>query len=124
MRLQLAQIVAFAGAQASFEAVHDVGGAGAEQLEPGGFGQLPQGVEVGVGGVAVEQDGDGADQQAADDEVPHHPAGRRVPEQAVARTQVGVQAEDLTCSRTTPPWLCTRALGRPVVPDEYSTHSG
>src|SRR5207302_11192044 len=30
----------------------------------------------------------------------------------------------LTCSITAPPWLWTSALGRPVVPDEYSTHSG
>src|SRR5690348_14607864 len=30
----------------------------------------------------------------------------------------------LRCSRTTPPWEWTRAFGRPVVPEEYSTHSG
>src|SRR5699024_7678521 len=27
-------------------------------------------------------------------------------------------------STTTPPWLCTMPLGIPVVPEEYSTHSG
>src|ERR1700733_1352832 len=29
-----------------------------------------------------------------------------------------------SCSIRMPPWLCTIALGRPVVPDEYSTHRG
>src|SRR5690606_37988598 len=28
------------------------------------------------------------------------------------------------CSTTMPPWPCTMPFGRPVVPDEYSTHSG
>src|SRR3954451_23599483 len=28
------------------------------------------------------------------------------------------------CSRTMPPWLWTIALGRPVVPDEWSTQRG
>ncbi len=28
------------------------------------------------------------------------------------------------CSSRIPPWLCTIAFGRPVVPDEYRTHSG
>ena len=35
----------------------------------------------------------GADQQAGDEEVPHHPAGGGVPEEAVAGPQVVVQAE-------------------------------
>ena len=30
----------------------------------------------------------------------------------------------LKCSTTIPPWPCTIALGRPVVPEENSTHSG
>src|SRR5437870_8236463 len=34
------------------------------------------------------------------------------------------KARALMCSRTTPPWLWTRALGRPVVPEEYRTHRG
>jgi hypothetical protein len=28
------------------------------------------------------------------------------------------------CSTTMPPWLCTMPLGKPVVPEENSTHRG
>jgi hypothetical protein len=35
-----------------------------------------------------------------------------------------VQAPSLTCSTTMPPCECTMGLGRPVVPEEYTTHSG
>ena len=41
--------------------------------------------EVRVAGVAVVEDDRGVGQQHADEEVPHHPAGRREPEDAVAR---------------------------------------
>src|SRR5919108_529647 len=34
------------------------------------------------------------------------------------------RASDFSSSRAMPPWPCTIGLGSPVVPDEYSTHSG
>ena len=89
------------------------------------LGQPPQRAEVGVAGVAVEQHDRRADQQAADEQVPHHPAGGGEPEEAVAGAEVVLQRAASSGARATiPPWPCTMPLGSPVVPEEYSTHSG
>ncbi len=55
--------------------------------------QVPEHAHVGVAGVAVVEDDRGAGQQAGDEEVPHHPAGRREPEEAVAGVGVDVEVE-------------------------------
>ncbi len=69
----------------------DVAGAGAEDGDAGILGELPQPVHRRPAGVAVVEHDRGRRQQAADEEVPHHPAGRREPEDAVARLRVDVQ---------------------------------
>ena len=72
---------------------HDVRGGGAEEGGARAFGDAPLGAGVGVAGAAVVEDDRGAGEQAGDEEVPHHPAGGGVPEEAVLGAEVAVQAE-------------------------------
>src|SRR6202007_1250972 len=58
-----------------------------------GVCEIPQRAEVRVRGIAVEEDDGRLGEQRADEEVPHHPAGRREPEDAVARVRVEVETE-------------------------------
>ena len=69
----------------------DERGARAERRDLRLGAQLPQTVKRRIAGVAVEQHHRGVGQQHADEEVPHHPAGRREPEHAVAGARVDVQ---------------------------------
>ncbi len=46
-----------------------------------------------MAGVAVVEDDRGAGEEAGDEEVPHHPAGRREPEEAIAGVGVDVEVE-------------------------------
>jgi hypothetical protein len=48
-----------------------------------------------MAGIAVEQDDRGADAEAGHQVVPHHPAGRGEPEEAVVRPEVALQSERL-----------------------------
>lgn len=82
------------------------------------------GEAIGQRRAAVVCAGRGAGQQGGGDEVPHHPVGGGVPQQAVARAEVRVQAERLQVLQHDTPWPCTMPLGRPVVPEENTTHSG
>ena len=103
-----------------------VGGAGAEDGDlRASSARLPERVQVGVGGVAVEQDGRGAEEQAADDVVPHHPAGGREPEQAVAGRAGRCAGPGSWCARG----RCRRGCGPapwagPSCPRSRATHSG
>lgn len=81
------------GVRAGLAAGHDVGGGGAVQGGAGACGDLPLGVDGGVSGAAVVEDDRGAGEQAGDEEVPHHPACGRVPEEHVLGAEVAVQAE-------------------------------
>ena len=67
----------------------------AEVADPVVLSELPQRVGAGIGGAAVVGHHGRPDQQAAGQEVPHHPAGRGVPEEHVLRTQVQVQGQRL-----------------------------
>ena len=80
------------GSHPGLAAGHHVRGGGAEDGGAGQFGDPPLGTGVRVAGAAVVQDDGGADEQPADQEVPHHPAGGGVPEEAVAGAEVEVQA--------------------------------
>ncbi len=80
-----------AGRDPRLHARGDVAGAGAEGGDAGVLGELPQAVHRRPAGIAVVEHDRGRRQQAADEEVPHHPAGRREPEDAVARLRVDVQ---------------------------------
>ena len=71
----------------------DVGGAGAEHRHPGALGEVPEHAHVRVARVAVVEDDRGPGQQSRDEEVPHHPAGRGEPEEAVAGVGVDVEVE-------------------------------
>ncbi len=80
-----------AGRQAGLLAGQQVAGVGAELGEAVLGGELPEPVGGGVQGAAVVEDGGGAEQQAAQVDVPHDPAGRAVPEVAVALADVVLQ---------------------------------
>ena len=92
-RLQAAEVAAGAGLDPGLHAGGDVGGAGAEHRHPGALGEVPEHAHVGVARVAVVEDDRGPGQQAGDEEVPHHPAGRGEPEEAVAGVGVDVEVE-------------------------------
>ena len=64
-----------------------------KHVMPAAAARVPQGVQVGLGGAAVVEHDRGLGEQAADEEVPHHPAGRREPEEAVAALRVEVQVQ-------------------------------
>ncbi len=81
------------GVDARLAAGHDVGGGGAEEGGTGAFGDAPLGAGVREAGAAVVEDDRGAGEEAGDEEVPHHPAGRGVPEEPVLGAEVAVQAE-------------------------------
>ena len=58
-------------------------------------------------------------------EVPHHPAGRREPEEPVTRAAASRwRCGFFRCSIRIPPCPWTIGFGSPVVPELYSTHSG
>ena len=72
------------GLHAGLHARGDVARARPEARHPRVLREVPQPPEVGVAGIAVVEDDRGLGQQHADEEVPHHPAGRREPEDAIA----------------------------------------
>ena len=70
-----------------------VAGAGAEAGRPRALGKVPEDIHVRVARVAVVGDDRRAGEEDADEEVPHHPAGRREPEDAVAFLGVHVEVQ-------------------------------
>ena len=62
-------------------------------VTPRRLGEVPQHAHVRVAGAAVVEHDRRLGEQAADEEVPHHPARRREPEDAVALLRVDVQVE-------------------------------
>src|SRR4029078_13379426 len=81
------------GYHAVLHAGGDVGGAGAEHRDPGAVGEVPEDAHVRIPGAAVVEDDRGAGEEPRDDEVPHHPAGGREPEEAVTGLGVDVEVE-------------------------------
>src|SRR5690349_4248448 len=71
----------------------DVARARAEARDPRRVREIPQRSEVRMRRVPVEEDDRGLREQSADEEVPHHPARRREPEEPVSLPRVEVQAE-------------------------------
>ena len=90
---EAAEVAARARLDAGLHAGGDVGGAGAEHRHPGPLGQIPEDAHVRVAGIAVVEDDCRPGQQPGDEEVPHHPAGRGEPEEAVAGVGVDVEVE-------------------------------
>ena len=84
-----------ARAQPRLHAGHQVGRADAQVGDAVLGGQPPQPVRLRVRGAAVVQHDRHPGQQAAGQVVPHHPAGRGVPGEHVARAQVLVERERL-----------------------------
>ena len=82
-----------AGLDALLHAGGDVAGAGPEAGDPGALGEVPEHAHVGMAGAAVVEHDRGGGEQAGDEEVPHHPAGGREPEDAVAGLGVDVEVE-------------------------------
>ena len=99
-------------------------GARPEQAHPRPLGQRPQDVQVGVAGTAVVERSGRRRRAGADQEVPHHPAGRREPEEPIAGATSRCSPTAFECSSTTPPCPWTIGFGSPVVPDEYRIQSG
>ena len=66
-----------------------------KQVMPASLGEIPEHSEVGLRRVAVVEDDGCLREQPAEQEVPHHPAGRREPEQPVARARVDVEVQRL-----------------------------
>ena len=73
----------------------DERGAGPQVGHPAALGEAPQGSHVRVARAAVVQHDRRAEQQAADQEVPHHPAGGGEPEEPVGRPEVQLQRDRL-----------------------------
>ena len=74
---------------------HREGGAETHERRPGLLGELPLEGEVGKPGVAVDHDDRRAEEQVRHERVPHHPRGRREPEQPVAVPDVEAEAQVL-----------------------------
>lgn len=91
--LDAGEVEVAAGVDVGLAAGHDVRGGGAEECGAGLFGDPPLGLDVRIAGAAVVQDDGGAGEEAGDEEVPHHPAGGGVPEEAVLGSEVAVQAD-------------------------------
>ena len=102
-----------AGSTSAFMHERDVGGARPEGGHPGALGQVPQRAEVGRAGIAVEEHDRGRRQQHADEEVPHHPAGRGEPEDAIALLRVEVQVHVLEVLEQDPALAVDDRLGQP-----------
>ena len=92
---QALEIGRLGGLDAGLLAGRKKGRPGAEEIDPRLAHKAPQGVEVRHAGVAVEQADRAAQQQAADLEVPHHPAGGGKPVEAVAGVEVEMEIERL-----------------------------
>ena len=91
--LQPREVAAVAGLDLRLHARGDVARAGAEARDPRRLGEIPQHAHVRMPGRAVVEHDRAVGEQAADEEVPHHPAGRREPEEAVALLHVHVEVE-------------------------------
>ena len=89
--LELREVPALGGAEAGLLAVGDVGRPDPEAGDARLLGQVPEDAEVGSAGVAVVEHDRRVRGECADDEVPHHPARRREPEEPVVGLQVEVQ---------------------------------
>src|SRR5262249_18727638 len=71
----------------------DVARTRAEGRDAGRIGEIPERPEIRVRRIPVEEDDRRVREQAADEEVPHHPARGREPEKPVAGPRVEVQAQ-------------------------------
>lgn len=91
--LDAREVEVAARVDAGLPAGHDIGGRGAEEGCSGLFRDAPLGADVRVAGAAVVQHEGGSGEEAGDEEVPHHPAGGGVPEEAVLGAEVAVQAD-------------------------------
>ena len=91
----------------------DVRGGHAEQADPVPLGELPERHQVGVAGAAVVDHHRRTDQQAADQEVPHHPAGGGEPQEPVTRPEIPVQAQRFQVLQQDPADRLDDRLGQP-----------
>ena len=66
------------------------------------LGDAPLPAEIGPRGVAVDHHDRRPEQQRRDERVPHHPRGRREPQDAAARLQVPAQGVGFRCSTRMP----------------------
>ena len=91
--LEAAQLVAFTRYDAGFLQCGDELGAGAEDGDVLGVDQIDQAGRFGMEGRAVVEHQGGAQGQAGNQPVPHHPAAGGVVEQSVVEPKVGMQAQ-------------------------------
>ncbi len=112
-RPQRAQVAAVPRLDAGLHARRDERSAGPERGHLGVGRQLPQGAQVRVARVAVVEHDRRVGQQHPDHEVPHHPAGRREPEHAVAGLGVDVEVGHLHLLEQDPALAVDDRLGQP-----------
>ena len=91
--MQRAQVTAGRRLDPRLHAGRQVAGARAEAGDAGVGGEVPQRAQVRVPGIALVEHDRGGGQQHADQEVPHHPARRREPEDPVVLLGVEVQVQ-------------------------------
>ena len=92
-RAESREVAAGAGLDARVHARGDVAGGGAEAGDAGALGEVPEHAHVRVAGVSVIEDDRRRGEQGRDEEVPHHPAGCREPEDPIALLGVDVEVE-------------------------------
>ena len=92
-RSQAREVAAAGGLDARLHAGVDVGGARAEARDPGALGELPEHVRCPAPPGSRRRERSRVGQEAADEEVPHHPAGGREPEEPVAGARVDVEPD-------------------------------
>src|SRR5690606_9326885 len=90
-----AQVVGLAGLQPGLAAVRYAGCRDAEMRDLEVTGELPQGAEIGMARVAVEEGDRRSPQQPRCQVTPPPPARRREPEEAVTFPQIAMQPQDL-----------------------------
>ena len=83
-----------------------------KQVTPARVGEVPQHAHVRVAGAAVVEHDRRLGEQARDEEVPHHPAGRGEPEHAVAGPGVDVQLQLLEVLEQDPALALHDRLGQ------------
>jgi len=94
-RAQTGQRTTVLGLDAGLQAAVEIGRAGAEHRDARVLAEVPQDIHRGVARVAVEQDDRRVGHETGDEVVPHHPAGGREPQDAVAGPRVVLQPPGL-----------------------------
>src|SRR5713226_69044 len=92
---QFAQVVCLARFYTCLHAGGDEPCTGAKEGHTAVLGKFPERADIRVGRAAIVEQDSSTDEQAACEEVPHHPAGRGEPEEFIRRFQIKVEGKTL-----------------------------